>query len=142
MTRVFSSNNAPQPQWMLTLRVGDVLRNRKGNTRVVRDISRYVTGELYSVTFSIQRCSWTTRPYTTYNYTDLKNYGYEPVAGIRHEFKTKLDKTLQKDIQRRHFTLAKRSKDKLKELNKKLKKEKREPWVCLALDCCDVHGLR
>lgn len=64
---------------MLSIQVGDVVISRTGTARVVRKVSRFPDGELRALTFAIKRCSWTKRPYTVQNYTDLMNNGYRPV---------------------------------------------------------------
>lgn len=65
-----------------TLRIGDVIKPRKGGARVVRSICYFPNGDLKSVTFAIKRCSWTKRGYTLRNFTDLIGAGFEPV-GVR-----------------------------------------------------------
>lgn len=46
--------------WRDDIRVGDVLRGRGGALRVVRDVTRGTGDYLFTVTFAIMRCSWTT----------------------------------------------------------------------------------
>jgi hypothetical protein len=65
---------------MLEVKPGDVLQARSGLQRVVREVTRYSNGDLRCLTFVIQRCSWTERPYTVINYNDLRYMGYEPVG--------------------------------------------------------------
>ena len=82
---------------MPSVRVGDVLRAGTGTLRVVRHVSFYKDGDLRSVTFSIRHCSWTHRPTTTMNYTDLRIMGYEP-TGVRVALRSKMDRELSADI--------------------------------------------
>lgn len=71
----------PQPKWMLTLKVGEVIARPNGAWRIVRDLSRYANGELRSVCLVIRRCSWTRRCYTYLNANDLRTFGYRRVPG-------------------------------------------------------------
>lgn len=104
--------------WIPRIKKGDVLRSRTGMLRIVRKVSHSHIphyGIRTSVTFTIQRCSWTTRPYTIYNGNDLRQMGYTPLRG-RFHLKTKFDKTLERDFS------AKDAKE------------------CV-FDCCDVRGI-
>lgn len=67
-----------QPEWMRSVKVGDVLINAAGQYRVVREVSFYPNGNLRSVTFVIRRRSWTNRAYTILGFTDLRMQGYRP----------------------------------------------------------------
>lgn len=84
-----------QLPWMKDLAVGDVLWNRsRTDARVVRSVQRYKNGDLSSVTLAIRRCSWTNRPLTTLNYTDLIFRGYE-----RAPLRVKLDRAIDRDLE-------------------------------------------
>ncbi len=67
-----------QPDWMRDVKVGDVLVNASGTYRVVRAASFFPNGKLATVTFVINHCSWTGRPYTVMSFTDLRQQGYRP----------------------------------------------------------------
>lgn len=117
-----SRPGSPQPEWMATLRVGDVLTNGR-SYRVVREVSRWhrvnrrtVAGEgpLKCVAFTIKHCSWTGRCYTILCASDLLQRGFRP-AGVR----VKLDKPWDAAI--------------LHEITKCA-----EP---ASLRCCDVRGV-
>ncbi len=90
----------PKHAWISRIKKGDVLRSGSGMLRIVRRVShshnKYY-GTRTSVTFTIQSCSWTGRPYTVYNGNDLVQMGYAPVAG-RFALRTKFDKTLERDF--------------------------------------------
>lgn len=90
-----------QEPWMTHVKVGDVLRSCTGTLRVVREVSRYKNGDLSAVTFAIRHCSWTRRPYTTMNYTDLRMQGFTRV-GANYSLKTELDARLARDIADHH----------------------------------------
>lgn len=66
--------------WPYVVKVGDILRDAKGNERVVRRVSYGSNGLPTYVTFSINRCSWTRRPYTVLLYTDLRRRGFVPTG--------------------------------------------------------------
>ncbi len=86
--------------WISKIRKGDVLRSRTGMLRIVRHVSHQMVkhhGLRTSVTFTIQRCSWTSRPHTVYTGNDLRQMGYQPVRG-RFALRTKFDRTLEKDF--------------------------------------------
>lgn len=81
-----------QAEWMLSLQVGDVISN--GNShRVVRVVTRFADGELRCIQLAIRRCSWTHRPTTTINYTDLLKQGYTPV-GVSVKLTSKVDRRI------------------------------------------------
>lgn len=65
---------------MEKVRVGTVLVSRGGTARVVRRVTRYRTGELYYVWFTIRHCSWTGRCYTMLSANDLIQQGYTPAG--------------------------------------------------------------
>lgn len=101
--------------WRDKVKVGDVIETRAGTLRVIRQVNRR-RGRVQSITLSIRRCSWTTRPYTIYNRHDMKWNGFRPVRK-RVRLKTLLDKELLTCI-----TMDAAAKD-------------------LPLHCCDVKGL-
>lgn len=90
-----------QPPWMAVVAVGDVLRSGTGTLRVVRKVSRYLDGDLRSVTFAIRHGSWTGRPYTVMGYTDLRMLCYSRV-GARVTMNTELDRRLNAEIADHH----------------------------------------
>lgn len=97
MTR--RTNHRKQAPWMASVRVGDVLRSARGTFRVVRSVSRYDDGQLHCVTFVIRHGSWTDRPLTTMNYTDLMGNGYEPVIPrVRSKMATPLDAEIARHV--------------------------------------------
>lgn len=86
-----------QPEWMRSVKVGDVLINAAGVYRVVRAASFYPNGNLRSVTFVIRRRSWTNRAYTVVGFTDLRMQGYRP-ARARSKLNGPLDAQIAKVI--------------------------------------------
>lgn len=100
----------PQPEWMATLRAGEVLTNGR-SYRVVRNVSRWrctprggrVDGEgpLRCVTFAIRRCSWTKRCYTVYTASDLKTLRFRP-AGARVKLNRPWDEAIAQEIENKH----------------------------------------
>lgn len=104
-----------QPEWMATVRIGDVLKAPGGVLRVVREVRRYPNGNLRSLAFTIRRCSWTRRPITGYGFTDLRIQGWEP-TGVNVALDSELDGQI------RH------------ELTIPMGRERR-------LSCCDVEGI-
>ena len=73
----------PEPrEFLLSLRPGDLLK-AKGRLRVLR-YTRHRTWRnrptTASYAFSIQRCSWTRRPFTIYNIHDLNRCAVELIA--------------------------------------------------------------
>ena len=84
------------PDWFAILRVGDVLRAPGGSYRVVRRVGRDCCGRLTSVTFTIQRCSWTKRPTTVYIRQDLKR-GWHYV-GVRVKLDREIDRKIAQDV--------------------------------------------
>lgn len=95
----------PQPEWMATLQVGDVLTNGSAY-RVVRRITRWRKegrrtfwdeGPLRSVTFTIKHCSWTGRCYTLLTPYDLIGRGFRP-AGARVKLNKPIDAEVLREI--------------------------------------------
>lgn len=86
-----------QPEWMRDVKVGDVLVNASGTYRVVRAVSRFPNGNLATVTFVIKHCSWTRRPYTVMNFTDLRQQGYRP-AHARSKLNGPLDPVIARVV--------------------------------------------
>lgn len=108
----------PRHTWISRIKKGDVLRSKSGMLRIVRRVSHShirFYGIRTTVTFTIQACSWTGRPYTVLTGNDLVQMGYEPVAE-RFPLRTKFDRTLELDFS------AHRSAD------------------CV-FSCCDVRGV-
>ncbi len=103
--------------WIKKIQKGDVLRSRSGMFRIVRRVSHCGASIPKTwVHMSIQRCSWTGRPYTIYNGNDLRQMGFAPVKAnpfaLRTEFDRELERNFDKDYAR----------------------------DC-TLDCCDVRGI-
>lgn len=105
----------PQPEWMMRVQVGDVIRKPGSPFRIVREVTRYGNGELRSVTLAIRRCSWTHRCYTILNCVDLRVLGYRPVAVKRRKLRSRMDRKIQHAIH--------------------------EPCTQKSLTCCDVEGI-
>lgn len=102
-------------EFLKSLRQWDVIRFN-GKLRVVREV-KWV-GMRGFFTFSILRCSWTKRPYTVYNSTDLGNPKFNLELVFRnYRPKLILETVLQKTIQRD------------------------QPSRMLELNCCDVVGI-
>lgn len=85
-------------EWMRTVQAGDVLESPSGTHRVVRRVSREEDGRFRSLTLAIKRCSWTKRPYTVYNFTDLRRGGWRP-TGARVTLNSDMDAWMQADIE-------------------------------------------
>jgi hypothetical protein len=86
----------PIPDWIWDVKVGDVLLvGRRRTPRVVRSFNpspRRTAGKT-CICFTITRCSWTGRCYTTYNLNDLLYMGLErPPVRIRSKMATELDR--------------------------------------------------
>lgn len=90
MSRSKGNGGRLQPEWMRSVKVGDVLVNAGGTYRVVRAASFFPNGNLATLTFVINRCSWTRHPYTVMNFTDLRQQGYRP-AHARSKLNGPLD---------------------------------------------------
>lgn len=74
----------PRPDWLDTVKVGDVLMFPSGGYRVVRAVHHHkeqrpngVNWRFPILSFAIRRCSWTGRPYTVYTANDLQTMGVE-----------------------------------------------------------------
>lgn len=91
-----------QLDWMASVKIGDVLENSKGTQRIVRYVSRYADGDLRSIAFVINRCSWTHRPYTIVSYSYLRHHGYFPV-GVNIKLNTELSIEIQKNIENSNY---------------------------------------
>ena len=115
------------PDWIHRIKKGDVLRSGSGRLRVVRDVSHnLVENHLRTnVTFAIQHCSWTGRPYTTYTGQDLVQMKYSPTRA-----KVTLRKEIDKAIERVMY-----ARDGLSALPNYGAKKLYE------VTCCDVEGL-
>jgi hypothetical protein len=87
-----------QLPWFRDLAVGDILQERSGAFRVVRDITRFPDGDLMCVKLAIRRCSWTRRAYTCLWYTDLRVRGFRKVANVRATLTRPLDLKIQAAI--------------------------------------------
>lgn len=106
-----------------SLEVGDLI-SLNGRLRIVRDIGRrpnrkspLLDDQVYSIVLSIQRCSWTRRPYTVRNRCDLYNenlFIVQKAYGTEHG---PLEVMLQDEI------------------------EKRSGFDKRILECCDVIGV-
>lgn len=89
-----------------TICKGDILKAPSGLLRVVRDVQRY-TGHhdhyrrnpARSVwcKFVIQRCSWTTRPYTLYNVGEMNQMKWAH-TGKRFSLHSRFDQMLAADF--------------------------------------------
>jgi hypothetical protein len=106
--------NMRRPAWTRRVKVGDILANR-AHRRVVRQVSYLSDGRLHAVCFAIMHCSWTTRCYTTYMFTDLMLAGYAPTEKSV-KLRKKIDRKIARDLEYIH------------RLDQKL-------------DCCDVKGI-
>lgn len=95
-------NAIPQPEWMATVQVGDVLTDGRVY-RVVREVShwrpRYSPNELRlrGVAFTIRHCSWTRRCHTTLTAADLKQRHFRP-AGIRVKLNKSIDAAIAEEL--------------------------------------------
>lgn len=102
-----------QLPWMRRVVVGSVVAERSGSMRVVREVSRFENGDLRCLTFTIQRCSWTTRCSTVVNYTDLRLRGFRLLRVAPRRLRSIMDGRIAEAI---------RSRD-------------------VSLTCCDVEGI-
>ena len=106
----------PQPDWMMRVQVGDVIRRGDGPFRIVREVTRYGNGELRSVTLAIRRCSWTHRCYTVLSYTDLIHRGFTKVPVKPRKLTSLADRAVTAAIHQ-------------------------PAWEPRLLTCCDVEGV-
>jgi hypothetical protein len=91
----------PQPDWMRTLQVGDVLKGRGNVYRVVRKIARYRCGDLYSVQVVKRARSQYRSPTTILYYNELLSRGLKP-AGVRVKLNKPIDARIACSI-KHHF---------------------------------------
>ncbi len=68
--------------WRDDIKVGDVMSERGRPWRIVRQASYRDNGLLLAVTFTIRRCSWTHRCYTTVMRVDLNVRGFRKVRNV------------------------------------------------------------
>lgn len=68
--------------WPYTVKPGDVLIDSNGSIRKVLHAVQGKSGYTTTAMFLIKRKSWTTRPVTTYFYTDLKRLGFRPIPNV------------------------------------------------------------
>lgn len=108
----------PQPRWMRTVQVGDVIQTKYGSPRIVREVTRHHDGRLRSVAVVIKHCSWTHRCYTILNATDLRCLGYRKLRLKRKALDSDFDRTVRAAMQ-----------------------QKGGPRSGYILDCCDVKGI-
>lgn len=100
--------------WRDEIKLGDVLRAKSGDLRIVRGVSRWnKNGLINTVTFTIRNCSWTGRCYTVLNRSDLKTRCFEP-TGVSCALDGEIDARLLEEI-----------------------KQTGKPLI----DCCDVKGI-
>lgn len=89
-----------------SLQVGDLVR-LNGTLRIVRGIhkpnpkSTKPHNRVYSVTFSILRCSWTRKPYTVKGRVDMYNVPLEVVQRDYGTMHNPIDVLLQADCENR-----------------------------------------
>lgn len=83
-----SRSTRPCPVWFDDLAVGDIIREKDGPMRIVREVKRNPDGSLWGVSLVIRRPSWTGRAYTVLCATDLKTRGFRRVPNVR----AKIDK--------------------------------------------------
>lgn len=98
MSAGMKSRPQDQPDWMATLRAGDVLKGDGGILRIVRKLTRNSNGALWGVTFAIRRRSWTNRAYTVVTANDLRQRGYRPVAVRVTTLRGSLNRRIQQAI--------------------------------------------
>jgi len=90
----------PQWKWIRALQPGDVIESPTGNLRIVRSVTHCLHPRGHgrvSVSFVINRCSWTHRPYTTLCDSDLTTIGYRPI-GLRIKLDTEFDEAILREI--------------------------------------------
>jgi hypothetical protein len=98
--------------WTKYIKVGDVLRSGSGVLRVVRAVHSCRVDDGYgrshtreTFTFSIRKCSWTHRCYTSYNGNDLVQMGYRP-TGTHVKLNKKIDRVIQAEFGKRERGLS------------------------------------
>src|SRR5512134_2274885 len=105
--RELMKNTTTDPDWIMDIRPGDVLKSRKtGDLRVVRSVHHYIQdrypyGYRISISLAIRRCSWTHRCYTVYCAKAEIRRLFAP-TGVRVSLNSKLDRQIRKDIIDRH----------------------------------------
>jgi hypothetical protein len=89
----------PSWSWIKRIQKGDVLKSGSGVFRVVRYVAHHgpSLGKT-SVYFTIRHPSWTGRPYTAVNGSDLRTFGYSPTH-VRLKLNKEFDKKLEEDFQ-------------------------------------------
>jgi hypothetical protein len=91
----------PDHKWIERIKLGDVLKSRSGDLRVVRWVRHSPIpyyGIRTSVIFAIRRTSWTTPAYTVYTGNDLVQMGYRPTRA-KHPLTARIDKRLLKSFE-------------------------------------------
>jgi len=90
----------PQPEWFSQIVVGSVVREGDGPLRVVRYVHRVADGRIW-VGLAIRRCSWTTRPYTILNASDLKTRKFRLVpvrpVTLKGDFNARMAASMRHD---------------------------------------------
>lgn len=110
-------------EWAHKIKAGDVIKAPSGLLRVVREVRRNnalrrktcVYARNVWVTLVIQRCSWTTRAYTSFTVGELYQLGYIPTRA-RYNVNTEFDEILLQDQQAKNASECQ-------------------------LHCCDVRGI-
>lgn len=89
------------PDWIVQLKVGDVVRTRSGRLRIVRHVSHHknMYGTRVCLSFTIQRRSWTNRAYTTVTGNDLVQAGWQPTRA-KAKLNTAFDWAMEQEIHR------------------------------------------
>lgn len=85
-------------EWIKTINRGDVLESKSGKLRIVRRVSHGGPSlPKTHVWLTIQKCSWTHRPYTMYNGNDLRQMGFNP-TGVRVKLRGRFDREMDRQF--------------------------------------------
>jgi hypothetical protein len=102
---------------MRRIRVGDVMKTKSGDLRVVRYVSYRKTswGERVMVAFAIRNCSWTGGCDTFLTASELAGRGFRP-TGHRVRLNRQIDKLIAAEVGKK-------------------------TWRPRKIGCCDVKGV-
>jgi len=99
-----------EKDWRDDLKAGDILITKSGDLRVIREAWYFNDGTLGSVILAIRKCSWTRRPYTSYDRSALKSLKFKK-AQVKfkpkkydHEFDQYIKTRWERSVTDRSFT--------------------------------------
>jgi hypothetical protein len=94
----------PQPQWMLNLKVGNVIETKKGSQRIVRHIIRYQNGFIQYVKAVAKRKSWCESAIIYLSSYELRNYYNDTGMNFLHLITSSLDFRIEYDC--KHYYIG------------------------------------